>query len=375
MSGPFRIGSVHSGWKVTTAVQAGAAPRYVVTREGEGEPEEGVLTHYPFEGRRAALHQALATRLEGVEGLTHEALLPVAYGRVAKGIYVVQPSTERLGEGKLGVPEALTAVERVAQALGEIHRQDQLHGELDAWCLVKRGGVFVVQPPGLRLTPPGVKRLGLEVDPRYAAPEILDGRPADARSDLFSLGLVLYRLLTGKPPAEASDPSEVFAARGQQQVPHPDSDWPEAVRALYRKMTALSPRQRPQDAQELLADLKATQAGTSPKLHAAPPVPAIKPTSAGVPLAIFGVLLLVLALIGGYSFGVLGAGEPLAGYTYKLPTESPKTDAAKTGSDKTGSAKTGSAKTGSAKTDSAKSGSAKTGSAKTGAKTGSAKTD
>lgn len=105
--------------------------------------------------------------------------------------------------------------------------------------------------------------------PAWAAPEQFDGAPADPRSDVYALGLLLYLLLTGDAPidAQAHALSELKALRQQQDAPAPSLRVParEAARirdeldAVVLRCLARDPAQRPANAGALLGELRAAQ--------------------------------------------------------------------------------------------------------------------
>src|SRR5690242_3669708 len=120
---------------------------------------------------------------------------------------------ERLIREPLTVPESLSLGVRVASTLGALHRLGIVHRDLKPSNLLLVGGsvdevtlldfgVARVAEAGQELTMPGVM-LGT---PGYMAPEQARGEPAiDARADVFALGCVLYRCLTGRPPFVGND--------------------------------------------------------------------------------------------------------------------------------------------------------------------------
>lgn len=109
----------------------------------------------------------------------------------------------------------------------------------------------------------------------YMAPEQAAGKPVDARADIYSLGLVMFAMLTGKPPFRAGHYTEVM--RMQQTTPPPRlttllPDLPEPVDRLIQKMLAKNPAERPASALALGRLLEAVEGAITAELAAARPV-------------------------------------------------------------------------------------------------------
>jgi serine/threonine protein kinase/Tfp pilus assembly protein PilF len=150
----------------------------------------------------------------------------------------------------------------------------------------------------------------------YMSPEQAKGDPLDARTDLFSLGSVLYEMATGQPPFGGRSTAEVFAALLMKDPPPVSSlnpAMPVALDPIIARLLAKDRDQRYRSAEELLADLEAlsstassTNAVRPATASAAPPasVPPPVPQAGGRPLRtrmiVIGALLLV-ALAGAVS--------------------------------------------------------------------------
>jgi serine/threonine protein kinase len=106
----------------------------------------------------------------------------------------------------------------------------------------------------------------------YMAPEqAMDTKHATARSDIYSLGCTLYRLLTGNPPYGGDTIMKILMGHQKRPVPSLCDKRPEvppALEAVYQRMMAKDPARRPQTATELIADL---QACLGPGAAARPP--------------------------------------------------------------------------------------------------------
>jgi serine/threonine-protein kinase len=98
--------------------------------------------------------------------------------------------------------------------------------------------------------------------PPYMSPEQASGHPLDNRSDLYSMGVTLYRLLSGATPVESEKASEIMQGiRNDDRVPLRDRrpDLPEAILALVDKATAFKPEDRFQHAQAMGQAIEALQ--------------------------------------------------------------------------------------------------------------------
>src|SRR6201999_2908141 len=116
-----------------------------------------------------------------------------------------QPLDRVLEKSSVPYPRACAWVADVASALHVAHRKGIIHGD------VKPANVLVTEEGRVKLTDFGMARLAsrdskdtpLLGTPAYWCPEQILGKPQDARSDIFSLGVVLYEMVTGKRPFDA----------------------------------------------------------------------------------------------------------------------------------------------------------------------------
>jgi len=121
--------------------------------------------------------------------------------------------------------------------------------------------------------------------PRYMSPEQAQGNPLDARSDLYSLGVLLYQMLTGSPPF-VDDDAVVVMARHIKDEPPPFAEFassvsiPPRVEAAVRRALAKSPNDRPQTAEQMSFELE--QALEETRAVASGVQPASAPPASGV---------------------------------------------------------------------------------------------
>lgn len=100
--------------------------------------------------------------------------------------------------------------------------------------------------------------------PRYMSPEQAQGSPLDARSDLYSLGVLLYQMLSGRAPFVDDDAVVVMARHIKDPPPRfetmtPEVKVPESIEALLWRVLAKSPADRPATAQQMIAELDAAE--------------------------------------------------------------------------------------------------------------------
>jgi serine/threonine protein kinase len=96
-------------------------------------------------------------------------------------------------------------------------------------------------------------------EPAYTAPEVLDGEPADERSDIFSLGITAYELVTGEKPFPGASPKELLTLIRTRDIPDPalkSENLPQPLKFAIQKACRRDPGQRYQKVREMAADIR-----------------------------------------------------------------------------------------------------------------------
>ncbi len=122
--------------------------------------------------------------------------------------------------------------------------------------------------------------------PEYISPEQVRGNDLDGRADLYSVGVVLYELLTGKRPFPATSPSELLRNHLEDEPPHfvelgMSDQIPAAIEDVVRSCLAKSPDDRPQNAEELALRYEQALGKRIMPVRSAAAQPAVNPLGPG----------------------------------------------------------------------------------------------
>jgi len=198
--------------------------------------------------------------------------------------------------GALAPYRALAITRQIADGLSAAHAAGIVHRDLkpDNVMLVERDGVEDI----VKVLDFGIAKLHLEEGsghkpltqigtifgtPQYMSPEQGQGRPVDARSDLYALGVILYEMLAGKRPFDADDLVVVITRHVTEPPPALPSSVPEPIRALVSELLAKKPDGRPESAARLVERIDAILADAA--VSARTPGPASRVAARSVPNA------------------------------------------------------------------------------------------
>jgi serine/threonine-protein kinase len=180
---------------------------------------------------------------------------------------------DRLKKQRLGVDEAIGYAMQIAEALEEAHRAGIVHRDLKpANVMITKSGVKLVDFGLAKTGAPIAGLSALSTSPgnltaqgtilgtlQYMAPEQVEGADADARTDIFAFGAVLYEMVTGRKAFEAKTAASLLGAILRDQPPPIATLQPLAPRALDRVVSAClakDPAERWQSARDLRRELQ-----------------------------------------------------------------------------------------------------------------------
>jgi serine/threonine protein kinase len=235
-------------------------------------------------------------------------------------------------EGRMEITETVRLLLEAADALAEVHARGIVHRDINPknifLCgasikLIDFGIAKFPQPEG---APPFTRHSLMSGTVAYASPEQCQGYPIDHRSDIYSLGIVAYEMLTGTRPFQGRTPTEIALKQIQAQPTPPRSLHPEisiSMEQTILRALEKDPERRHQSIEDFANELKSRSnqivipLENSPNLIAAP-IPAAPDGDPGEPTrsgrqwrrATAGTAILLAGLIGaGLAWDALSSGN------------------------------------------------------------------
>jgi len=279
--------------------------------------------------------QRFEREARAVSSLSHVNICPLFDVGSQNGVdYLVMEYLEgetlaqRLEKGPLKMEEVQRIGIEIAEALEKAHRQGIVHRDLKpANVMLTKGGAklmdFGLAKPSIGmaaasglLTPSGptmsVAALTSAASPltqkgmivgtfQYIAPEVLQGQEADARSDIFSLGCVLFEMATGKRAFEGKSQLSVFTAILENEPPLVSSQQPVAPKALddiVKNCLAKDPEERISTAHDVKLQLRGLEPRSASGVIAAPTKTGMDRRLRNILLGAGALALLAVALLG-----------------------------------------------------------------------------
>lgn len=178
-------------------------------------------------------------------------------------------------EAPLDTARAVSMLMQISAAVAAAHEAGIIHRDL------KPANIFIVQrkdaPPFVKVLDFGIAKLAADTiddddpktltavgvmigTPKYMSPEQCDGGPLTPASDVYSLGIILYEMLTGTTPFTGTSPLAI-ALKHSVEEPRPPREWvvtiPQAIEELVLNALEKKPEERPQNAAEFRRELYA----------------------------------------------------------------------------------------------------------------------
>jgi beta-lactam-binding protein with PASTA domain/tRNA A-37 threonylcarbamoyl transferase component Bud32 len=222
------------------------------------------------------------------------------------------------GGGRIMSDRAIEVSEAVANALSAAHAQGVIHRD------IKPGNIMLTPTGQVKVTDFGIARMTTTAETvaqtaavlgtaSYLSPEQAQGQPVDGRSDIYSLGCVLYEMVTGRPPFLGDSPVAVASKQVLEQPLTPSKLNPDVtpdLDAVILRALAKNPANRYQSAEEFREDLDRVRRGLPVEATPVMPPPAatqvLAPTPAPeepsgsrwwIPALVIGLILLGIAVV------------------------------------------------------------------------------
>jgi serine/threonine protein kinase len=269
----------------------------IVNRLGKGSMGEVFLAHDPHIDRKLALKvlqkdhlatKAIVNRFikeaKAIGRLSHPGIVSVYdVGKDHGTIFIAmeflegQPLNEVVRTRKLDIPAILDICSQVAAALDYAHQRGIVHRD------IKPSNLILTEKDQVKLTDFGIASfddasLTLKTrsgdilgTPAYMSPEQISGKGVDNRSDLYSLGIILYELLVGRRPFVGNTLASLFKAITDHRIAPPiksNPSIPKGLNAIILKAIDKDPNRRFQSGAEMAAALSRYLPGAKTGLKA-----------------------------------------------------------------------------------------------------------
>jgi eukaryotic-like serine/threonine-protein kinase len=215
--------------------------------------------------------------------VTHQNVLRIHDLGESSGIkYITMPLVEgsdlhaQLAHGPLPFERVMSLARQIASGLGAAHEVGIVHRDLKPQnIMIDAAGRAYISDFGLaksyEASAVGLTRKGDFIGtPKYIAPEIVEGKPADHRSDLYALGLMFYEMASGVLPFTGESVMELLMQRVRKpakDLREVKPDIPEFFSRIVMRCLAKEPAARYQDAKQIAADLEAARAPAKSPAH------------------------------------------------------------------------------------------------------------
>lgn len=223
-----------------------------------------------------------------VAALEHPAIVPVYdFGYFENRPFLVMrymsggTLNDRLKDNPLPLNEILQVLEQLAPAMDFVHSKGIIHRDLKPTNILfdQTGNAFLADFGIAKISEASTELTGSATigTPAYMSPEqAKGGSPLDARSDIYSMGVILYKMLTGHVPFEGDTPISQAVAHIIQPIPDILSlrpDLPKPYKGLLNRVLAKEPKERFDTMSDLLRELERAEQARHPDVKSTPELP------------------------------------------------------------------------------------------------------
>lgn len=267
-----KVDDVVDGFTLLEQISDGRYSRLFRARDGQDGREVALKFPHPrLEGegiyRRAFLREAaVAAQVRSPYVAEVIELPPDRQTRLysAMPFYVGETLERRLKRNPVSLADGVAIASQLGRAVDALHRRRVVHRD------IKPDNVLLLKAGGLKLLDLGVARLpGIETapdedipgTPSYLAPEMFDGNAGDERTDVYALGVTLYRMFSGHYPYGETEAFARPRFGRRQPLAHYRPDLPAWLDAVLARATAVQADERYAHVADLVSELEAGFAG------------------------------------------------------------------------------------------------------------------
>jgi hypothetical protein len=276
------LGQVLGSYYVARLVGAGGMGRVYLGVHPQIQSRVAIKVLSEECSKDRGLVERFFTEARAVNVIRHESIvnvldisqLPNGQPYIVMELLEGESLAELIRRGPIPLPELSRVLVQVLGGLGAAHQKGIIHRDL------KPDNVFVTRAGRAKILDFGIAKLVPELGavsegtrtgaligtPFYMAPEQALARPVDARSDLYSVGIILYEAVTGRRPFQGGTLYELLKQHVEFDPPPPSSfrgDVPPALEAVIRRAMSKNPSHRFQSAEEFARALEEGSFGAS----------------------------------------------------------------------------------------------------------------
>ncbi len=278
------IGMIKGRYKLIDEIESGSFGTVYIARDMESNILYAAKIMHPEHARDSSLTSRFQREAYILQGLSDPHIVRIIdYGNDGDVYYIIEEFVDGQSlkyyittSGRIEPLRALNYTKQIAEGLEAAHKHGVVHRDIKPQnILINNVGVVKITDFGMARGEDTATITGTDEfmgTPYYISPEQVDsGHLADTRSDLYSLAIVLFEMLTGRPPFEGGSIIDIIIKQKKERVPsicRIQPNLPADMDAFFQKALAKTPASRFQTPHEFISALeqlqKQVQASVSP---------------------------------------------------------------------------------------------------------------
>ncbi len=278
------FGMIKGRYKLIDEIESGSFGTVYIARDMQSNSLYAAKIMHPEHARDGSLTSRFQREAYILQGLSDPHIVRIIdYGNDGDVYYIIEEFVDGQSlkyyittSGRIEPLRALNYTKQIAEGLEAAHKHGVVHRDIKPQnILINNVGVVKITDFGMARGEDSATITGTDEfmgTPYYISPEQVDsGHLADTRSDLYSLAIVMFEMLTGRPPFEGGSIIDIVIKQKKERVPsicHIRPNLPADMDAFFQKALAKTPASRFQTPHEFISALeqlqKQVQASVSP---------------------------------------------------------------------------------------------------------------